>query len=695
MNKYQLMQQDQRGSKQGCPGTINNLLIDDMVMRDAVLRQRNLFCYWIDVRKAFDSVSHSWLVKMLKIHRFPKKFVAIFTRIMESWSVTIQIPVKDGHKLSRVIMLINGILQGDTYCPNAYGLSVNVVGWKIRSSQGYTLSKPISSKVTHTLFVDDLKGYVISHIRLVYMLNLIKKYMEDAGLFWNPKKCKFTAFKKGKYCLYDDITLDDGAVIKCLKEDDTYEFMGVPQKTKMDAETLNKELLDTVQKRSHIIWSSQLSDLNKCQASSTFVNSTAEYYFWTVKFTIEMVKQMDVAIRTAMNINGAKHTNQMNDTLYLPRSKGGRGLRSLETTYKMTKIKLAAKLMNDTDPRMDLVRQFHQIHLNTASHSIFKDAKRYGEEFDTELELRNNALVILDDDNEQVVENMNTITKRLKTKHEQQTHARVVQATWQGLNMKQRLNDEDVVKKYFRWLQYWQLCPTDVVQEFSLMFYQLLPTKCYKKYRSREEIEDIRCRLCNDKQESVKHIISNCDTLAKSLYIKRHDNALKCFVWPLLKNFELVEKVPAWYANDEVKPHYSKPNVDFWWDVPEYTGRDTESTHPPRPDGKLMFRNETERKIFLIEMTVPWTENRLEKKEFKEKKYVPIQQSLKFDHPEYQIDQITLVMDVFGGYGKDLVDNIRKIVNDNNTVRSIITNMQKSVIGSVANISRYFKIRCK
>ncbi len=80
---------------------------------------------------------------------------------------------------------------------------------------------------------------------------------------------------------------------------------------------------------------------------------------------------------------------------------------------------------------------------------------------------------------------------------------------------------------------------------------------------------------------------------------------------------------------------------------------------------------------------------------FKENKYVQIQQSLKFDHPEYQIDQITLVMDVFGGYGNDLVDNVRKVIKDKKQVQSIITNMQKSVIGSVANISRFFKIRCK
>ena len=309
--------------------------------------------------------------------------------------------------------------------------------------------------------------------------------------------------------------------------------------------------------------------------------------------------------------------------------------------------------------------------------------------------MKDNALVIGNDDNEVIVEKMNMITNRLKSKYEQQIHAQVVNSTWQGQNLKERIDDEHVVKKYFQWLQSWKLCPTDIVHEFALMFYQLLPTRCYKKIRSNEEIEDIRCRLCNDDQESVKHIISNCSTLANSLYMKRHDNALKCFVWPLLKLFELIEKTPTWYANDELKPHYSKINVEFWWDVPEYTGRDTESIHPPRSDGKLMYSNETEKKIFLIEMTVPWTTNRREKMEYKESKYVSIQQSLKFEYPDYQVDQITLVMDVYGGYGKDLADNIRKVVKDSSAIRSIITNMQKSVIGSLANMSRYFKIRCK
>ena len=77
-------------------GTIDNTLIDDMVLRDAILHQRNLLGLWIDVRKAFDSVSHSWLIEMLIIHRFPVKLIEIITDIIIKWSVIINIPVKEG-----------------------------------------------------------------------------------------------------------------------------------------------------------------------------------------------------------------------------------------------------------------------------------------------------------------------------------------------------------------------------------------------------------------------------------------------------------------------------------------------------------------------------------------------------------------------------------------------------------------------
>ena len=94
-------------------------------------------------------------------------------------------------------------------------------------------------------------------------------------------------------------------------------------------------------------------------------------------------------------------------------------------------------------------------------------------------------------------------------------------------------------------------------------------------------------------------------------------------------------------------------------------------------------------------MTVPWSENRVVKLQHKTDKYNNIQAALKFEHPEYTVDQITLVMDVFGGYGKDLKDNIRKVVDSKTEMDVIINNMQKSIVSSGANLSRTFKIRTK
>ena len=225
------------------------------------------------------------------------------------------------------------------------------------------------------------------------------------------------------------------------------------------------------------------------------------------------------------------------------------------------------------------------------------------------------------------------------------------------------------------------------------MFYQLLPTRTYQVIRSNEEVSDICCRLCHKGQESVKHLISNCEVLAKSLYISRHDNALKCFVWPLLSYFGLSSKCPSWCSNDKVSPYYKNGDIEFWWDVPEYTGRDTESQRPPRPDGKLIINKEDDKRIYLLEMTVPWTGNRSEKYKYKCGKYLNIQHSLQFENPTHKVDQITVVMDVFGGYGQDLVDNIGKVFEKKEDVRSVIKDMQKSIVSSSANLSRTFKIR--
>ena len=68
LSKYSLTQLDQRGGVKGSVGCADNLLIEKAILEDTNKNKKNLSCLWVDVKKAFDSVSHSWLLAVLRDH---------------------------------------------------------------------------------------------------------------------------------------------------------------------------------------------------------------------------------------------------------------------------------------------------------------------------------------------------------------------------------------------------------------------------------------------------------------------------------------------------------------------------------------------------------------------------------------------------------------------------------------------------
>jgi hypothetical protein len=50
-----------------CFGCKEQLIIDTVIMEQARKNNRNIYTAFIDYKKAYDSVPHSWLIKILKI----------------------------------------------------------------------------------------------------------------------------------------------------------------------------------------------------------------------------------------------------------------------------------------------------------------------------------------------------------------------------------------------------------------------------------------------------------------------------------------------------------------------------------------------------------------------------------------------------------------------------------------------------
>ena len=90
-------------------------------------------------------------------------------------------------------------------------------------------------------------------------------------------------------------------------------------------------------------------------------------------------------------------------------------------------------------------------------------------------------------------------------------------------------------------------------------------------------------------------------------------------------------------------------------------------------------------------MSVPWISNRDSKYREKVQKYERIRRNLKINNPDHEIDQITLIMDVFGGYSKELGQNIAKIIKSEDEIKNIILKMQKSIMSEISYFSKKFK----
>ena len=172
-----------------------------MVCEDAQRGKRNLSMAWIEVAKAYDSVDHCWLSEMFTLHRFHIWFAKVMEKLANSWNTRIVAQTTQGKEISPTIRFKKGLPQGDAFCPMLFILSLNPIAWKVRATvqatEGYRLPKPISTKITHLLYIDDMKLFPASESKLKRVMTVAKNGMESTGLKRNEKKCAVIHVKRG------------------------------------------------------------------------------------------------------------------------------------------------------------------------------------------------------------------------------------------------------------------------------------------------------------------------------------------------------------------------------------------------------------------------------------------------------------------------------------------------------------------
>ena len=175
------------------------------------------------------------------------------------------------------------------------------------------------------------------------------------------------------------------------------------------------------------------------------------------------------------------------------------------------------------------------------------------------------------------------------------------------------------------------------------------------------------------------------------MYKRRHDKVLQFILFNFLFKEKIIERCPPWYSNVEIKKRYQSNEIEVIWDIPEYTGEENEDENKLlRPDGKIIL--EKRNLIFVLEQSVPWIKNREEKILEKENKYKNIIRKIKIENPNYDVRQLTFIIDCLGGFSKSLIENLGELGFTSYEKETILIGLQKILLSEARMLINHFKI---
>ena len=131
---------------------------------------------------------------------------------------------------------------------------------------------------------------------------------------------------------------------------------------------------------------------------------------------------------------------------------------------------------------------------------------------------------------------------------------------------------------------------------------------------------------------------------------------------------------------------YENERAIAYWDIPLYA----DNTHLKANRINATIVDKENKKVSVIEMSCPWVENREEKDAEKTTRYGPLCWELEQRYPEYRVTQFNIIVDILGGYSRNVRKALKELVGDKSD--TIALQIQKSFITSSLNFARHFKL---
>ncbi|KAJ0173906.1 hypothetical protein K1T71_010052 [Dendrolimus kikuchii] len=569
----QILAEQQKGCRKFSQGCKEQLTIDSVILKQVHKTKSNLFTMYIDYKKAYDSVPHSWLVKVLEIYKIHPTIITFLKTIMTKWSTVLRVSTIKETIETDPIQIQRGIFQGDALSPLWFCLALNPLSQLLNvTSHGYPLclekdrqTDIRESKLNHLLYMDDIKLYAATENELKDLADIVDKFSIDIKMEFGIDKCKINSVKNGQnYSHHYTTTTGDNIIPLC--EWDVYKYLGYNQSLLIHHKDTKQKLTQQFQHRLNMILKTQLHSRNTVKAINTFVIPLLTYSFGIINWNKTEIKNLQRKINTTMTKFRKNHPRSCLQRLTLPRKEGGRGL---------------IDILNLHNKQITTLRKYF---FAKAQSSIIHKLIVQTDRKLTPLNLQNAA----EQTNEKLTDDRTKITewtqKSLHGRH------------------RQDLCLEHVDKEASNaWLTRGELFPE--TEGFMIAIQdQVIETKNYRKHIIKNLAADY-CRKCNSSPETIQHITGACKSIVQTDYKHRHDQVTNIIHQKLAHKYNLINTITPYY---KYKPETVLENstTKLYFDRAILTDR---TIHYNRPDITLI--NKTTKTGYLIDIAIPNTHN--------------------------------------------------------------------------------------
>ncbi|KAL0274582.1 UNVERIFIED_CONTAM: hypothetical protein PYX00_002681 [Menopon gallinae] len=640
-----LVAEEQKGCRKRSRGCKEQVLIDSVILEQAKRNRRSLCTAFIDYKKTFDSVPHSWLLETLVAHKIHPTIVQFLGHVISTWRTKLSLNHRSSTVTTEYVPIRRGIFQGDSLSPLWFCLALNPLSHILNSSEiGFSIRnrKENLYTVSHLLYMDDIKLYAPSQKKLERLIVLTECFSKDIGMSFGIDKCRNQCIRSG-VLQPGDIALTDGDVIPHLEDGDAYKYLGFQQSRRIEHGKIKDQLATKYTQRLNSILKSRLNGKNIVTAINTFAVPVLAYSFGIINWTKGDLYKLKTKTHKILTHHRIHHPRSAVERLTIPRKAGGRGLIDITNLHNkaVRNLREFFKTKSEVSP----------LHKAVCTSDINYTPLDLGSDAPAELPIACPA-------------------EKIRQWQQKSLHGRYIA----------ELDREHIDKEASHaWLGTSGLFPETEGFVCAIMD-QVIATKNYLKFIVKDGTQDDRCRRCLQAPETIQHVIGSCPKLSQTDYKHRHDQVAKIVHQKLALKYGLLSEQKPYY---KYRPETVLENEThkLLWDRAILTDKTTPCN---RPDITLV--DKAAKTTLLIDIAVPNTHNLQQAHQEKLSKYVELAEGLRKQWRMNSVRVVPIILSTLGAVPKTLHISLEALRLPYGT----FLQLQKAAVINTCHIARKF-----